>query len=57
MRKAGVALILAPDPFTGVAGVALVASSFVLKSKEPASLGNLASETRRILRDLGSLTL
>ncbi len=55
MRKAGIALIAAPDPFTGVPGVALLASSFVLKSKEPASLTTLAVETRRVLRDIQQL--
>jgi hypothetical protein len=57
MRKAGVALIVAPDPITGVAGVALVASSYAMKKNEPANLEHLAQETRKILRDLGSLTL
>lgn len=57
MRKAGIALIAAPDPVTGVAGVALVATSFAVKKNEPASLAHLAQETRKILRDLGSLTL
>jgi hypothetical protein len=57
MKKAGVALIVAPDPVTGVAGVALVASSFVLKGKEPASLAHLAQEARRVLRDVESIRL
>jgi hypothetical protein len=57
MKKVGVALIAAPDPFTGVAGVALVASSYAVKRNEPANLEHLAQETRKILRDLGSLTL
>jgi hypothetical protein len=57
MRKVGVALIAAPDPITGVPGVALVASSYLLKSKEPATLANLAQETRKLLRDLESIRL
>jgi hypothetical protein len=58
MKKAGVALIVAtPDPFTAVPGVALVASSYVAKRKEPAKLDDLALETRRLLRDLKSLSL
>lgn len=57
MRKAGIALIAAPDPFTGVPGVALLASSFVMKRREPASLGSLAQETRKVLRELQSLSL
>jgi len=57
MRKAGIALIATPDPFTGVPGVALLASSFIMKRKEPASLGSLAQETRKVLREIQSLTL
>ncbi len=57
MRKAGIALILAPDPITGVPGVALLASSLVMKRGEPASLGSLAQETRRVLREIQSLGL
>ena len=57
MRKAGIALIAAPDPFTGVPGVALLASSFVMKRREPASLSSLAQETRKVLRELQSLSL
>ncbi len=58
MRKAGVALIVAtPDPFTAVPGVALVAASYAAKSREPTKLDDLAAETRRILRDIQSLSL
>ena len=58
MKKAGVALIVAtPDPFTAVPGVALLASSYVARRKEPAKLDDLAIETRRLLRDLRSLSL
>jgi len=57
MRKAGIALIAAPDPFTGVPGVALLAASFVAKRNEPATLRELANETRRVLRDFQSIGL
>ena len=57
MRKAGIALALAPEPFTTVAGVAMVASSFAMKRKEPASLGDLAEEAAKQLGDLSSLSL
>lgn len=56
MRRAGVALIAAPDPITTVAGVGLLASSYALKN-EPANLASLALETKKILRDLGSLSV
>jgi len=57
MRKAGIALIATPDPFTGVPGVALLAASFVAKRKEPAKLSDLASEAQRIFREVQSLGL
>ncbi len=58
LRKAGVALIVAtPDPITAVPGVALLATSYAVKRKEPAKLDDLAAETRRILRDIQSLSL
>ncbi|MDG6985501.1 MAG: hypothetical protein JRM73_01980 [Nitrososphaerota archaeon] len=58
MKKAGIALIVGvPDPITAVPGVALVAASYASKRKEPASLADLAAETRKLLRDLQSLSL
>jgi hypothetical protein len=57
MRKAGIALIVTPDPISGVPGVALLASSFVMKKREPASLESLAQETRKALREIQSLSL
>jgi hypothetical protein len=57
MKKAGVALIAAPDPVTGVAGVALLASSFALKNKEPAKIADIAAETRKILREIQSFRI
>lgn len=57
MKKAGIALVAAPDPITGVPGVALLATSYVLKRKEPASLKSLAAEARKIIREVQSLRL
>ena len=58
LRKAGVALIVAtPDPVTAVPGVALIATSYAIKRKDPTKLDDLALETKRILRDLQSLSL
>ena len=57
MKKAGIALIAAPDPITGVGGVALLATSLAMKKKEPTTLSNLAEETRRVLREMQSLSL
>ncbi len=64
MRSTGIALALAPEPVTTVAGVALVAASFAAKGREPASLSTLRDEALagfdglESLRDeLSSLTL
>jgi hypothetical protein len=58
MKKAGVALIVAtPDPVTAVPGVALIAASYAAKRNEPAKLEDLAAETRKVLRDIQSLSL
>ncbi|MDG7013977.1 MAG: hypothetical protein JRN11_01060 [Nitrososphaerota archaeon] len=57
MKKAGIALIAAPDPVTGVAGVALLASSFALKKKEPTKIADIATETRKILREIQSFRI
>ncbi len=58
LKKAGVALIVGtPDPITAVPGVALLASAYAVKRREPAKLDDLAAETRKILRDIQSLSL
>jgi hypothetical protein len=56
MRKAAIALIAAPDPVTTVAGAGLLASSYAFR-KDPANLQSLALETRKVLRDLRSLSV
>jgi len=58
LKKAGVALIVVtPDPVTAVPGVALIAASYAAKHNEPAKLDDIAAETRKILRDIQSLSL
>jgi len=57
MRKAAIGLIAAPDPVTTVAGAALLTGSFVTKRNDPTSLADLAAETRKVMRDIRSLTL
>lgn len=57
VRRAGVALIVAPDPVTTVTGAVMVAASYALKDKEPASLKDLASATQKVLRDIRSLSV
>ncbi len=57
MKKIGIALVAAPDPVTGVPGVALLATSYAMKRKEPAGLGSLAKETKKVLREMESLRI
>ena len=63
LRTVGVALAVAPEPFTTVAGVALVAGSFAMRS-EPMTmksvaveLGSQMAEIMDIGSDLASLNL
>jgi hypothetical protein len=58
LKKAGVALIVVtPDPITAVPGVALIAASYATRRNEPAKLEDLAAETKKVLRDIQSLSL
>ncbi len=57
MRKTGIALAVAPEPVTTVAGVALIAGSFIAKGREPASLGTLAEEAATEFSELFSLAV
>ena len=57
MKTVGMALLASPDVVTDVPGVALVAGSYIMKKKEPTKLDDLAAETRKILRDIQSLSL
>lgn len=57
VRNVGIALALAPEPFTTAAGVVMVAGSFLMKSREPASLGDLGEAASTLLGDLSSLSL
>lgn len=57
MRRLGVVLVAAPDPITGIPGAALLASSYILKRREPANLKLLAAETKKLMRDIQSLSL
>jgi len=57
VRKVGAVLVASPDPITDIPAMALLASSVVLKRREPANLARLAQETRRVVRDIQSLRL
>ncbi|MDA4114294.1 MAG: hypothetical protein OK474_09630 [Thaumarchaeota archaeon] len=58
LRKAGIVLLLTPDPFTAIPGTALLGASYAMKRRQAADLGSLARETARTMqtiRDLRSL--
>jgi hypothetical protein len=55
IRAAGIALCVAPDPITDVPGVALIASSYLLKDKEPADLKSIHKELAQMFKVLGSV--
>ena len=57
MKKAGMVLLLSPDPLTNIPGAALLASSYFLKKKEPSSITTLVREARKTLREIESLEI
>ena len=54
LRKAGVALILAPDPITAVPGAMMLGASLATRRREPLSSSSVFDETRKLLAELGS---
>ena len=54
MRKAGIGLILAPDPITAVPGAIILGASFAIKGREPLSPASVFDETRKLLSEIGS---
>lgn len=54
VRKLGIALAVAPEPFTTAAGVLLVAASFTMGGKKPASLQTLQGQVENQFSELGS---
>ena len=56
MRTTGIALAVAPEPFTTAAGVALVAGSFVMKD-EPATLRSIAEGLDQVVSEISDLDL
>jgi len=55
LRKAGVLLILTPDPLTAVPGVAMIGASLAMRRREAAGLAELVNETAKTMRDLQSM--
>lgn len=56
LRKAGVALILTPDPITAVPGVMMLGASFATRGKQPLTPASVYDETQRLLDEMGSFT-
>jgi hypothetical protein len=54
LRKAGVALILAPDPITAVPGAMMLGASFAMRKGEPLTPASVVEETRGLLDEMGS---
>lgn len=52
LRSGGIALLLAPDPVTSVAGVAMLGASVYAKKREPLNASSVIQEARKILEDL-----
>jgi hypothetical protein len=52
LRKAGVALILAPDPVTAVPGVVMLGASFAMKGKAPLVPSDVSEEAQKILAEI-----
>lgn len=54
MRKAGVAMILAPDPVTAVPGALMLGASLATKRRDPMSPVSVYDEARRLIDEIGS---
>lgn len=55
LRKAGVALILAPDPITAVPGVVMLGASLAAGRNKPLSSSSVYEEAQQIIAELDSL--
>lgn len=55
MRKTGAALLLSPDPLTDIPGAVMLGASYVVKKKDPLSLGSVFKETSRLMSEMRSL--
>jgi hypothetical protein len=55
LRKAGIVLLLTPDPFTAIPGTALLGASYAMKRRQAADLGSLARETARTMQSIREL--
>ena len=54
LRKAGVTLMLSPDPLTDIPGAIMLGASVVTRNKEPLRPASVFAETRKLLAEMGS---
>jgi hypothetical protein len=54
LRKAGVALILAPDPITAIPGAMMLGASFATRGRQPLTPASVFEETQKLLAELDS---
>jgi hypothetical protein len=54
LRKAGVALILAPDPITAFPGAMMLGASFATRGRDPLSAASVFAETSKLLAEMAS---
>jgi hypothetical protein len=54
LRKAGVALILAPDPITAVPGAVMLGASLATRGRQPMNPASVYDETQKMLDEMGS---
>ena len=55
LGKAGVALLLSPDPITDVPGAIMLGASLAMKRSDPLSASSVYAEARKLMSELGSL--
>lgn len=52
LRSGGIALLVAPEPITTIAGAAMIGVSVYAKGRDPLNTSSVVHEARKILEDL-----
>lgn len=52
LRKAGVALLLSPDPITDIPGAIMLGASIAAKKKDPMSASSVLEEARKLMSEI-----
>jgi hypothetical protein len=55
LRRAGIGLILAPEPISAVPGAIMLGASFATRRREPLTPASVFNETRKLLAEMSSL--